>query len=450
MYKRTLIVAVFLSVVGVLILDLPGNSRSLLPYSRAEGPKLPDLDGTLPSDVIPQQPRSCMGHKQFRQMPGFNGFVREFAVYNDGSGSTLYAGGSFTETAANPPEAVKRIAKWNGETWLPLGSGMTASVTSLAVFKRHLYAGGFFYEAGGVTVNKVARWDGSAWSDVDGGIVGDYRSVHALTVFNNGDGGALYVAGNFDQVGTSRLAARNIAKWDGQSWSALDLGVHDGGGSLPYLSAHAMAVFDDGTGPALYVGGEFTHVGSSSLPASSIAKWNGSSWSALGDGIAGTVIAMTTFDDGNGPALYVGGDFETAGGVTVNNIAKWNGTQWSAVGSEAGTDGPIPWILELTVFDDGDGSSLYAGGAFTGVNGGTANYVAKWDGQSWWTLGSGTAGGPPPHVRAMIGFSTGQWPALILGGDFTRAGAVEVDRVAKWGFCCDEVPAAPTLPLERP
>ena len=37
-----------------------------------------------------------------------------------------------------------------------------------------------------------------------------------------------------------------------------------------------------------------------------------------GDGENFTVSAMTTFDDGSGPALYVGGSFVQAGGITVN------------------------------------------------------------------------------------------------------------------------------------
>ncbi|MFH0983162.1 MAG: hypothetical protein V2A79_16705, partial [Planctomycetota bacterium] len=44
------------------------------------------------------------------------------------------------------------------------------------------------------------------------------------------------------------------------------------------------------------------------------------------------VWALTVFDDGTGPALYAGGGFTTAGGVSANYIAKWNGTQWSALG----------------------------------------------------------------------------------------------------------------------
>jgi hypothetical protein len=44
------------------------------------------------------------------------------------------------------------------------------------------------------------------------------------------------------------------------------------------------------------------------------------------------VLAVAVYDDGNGPALYVGGTIYIAGHVRVNNIAKWDGAVWSDVG----------------------------------------------------------------------------------------------------------------------
>src|SRR5262249_37765159 len=56
-------------------------------------------------------------------------------------------------------------------------------------------------------------------------------------------------------------------------------------------------------------------------------------WGPLGSGMNNTVLALAVFDDGTGPALYAGGYFTEAGGVQVNHIAKWDGTQWSPLGS---------------------------------------------------------------------------------------------------------------------
>ncbi len=74
--------------------------------------------------------------------------------------------------------------------------------------------------------------------------------------------------------------------------------------------------------PALYAGGTFAVAGG--VPASRIAKWDGTQWSAIGSGMKNVVHQLTVFDDGSGPALYAGGNFTTAGGVTaVGRIAAW-------------------------------------------------------------------------------------------------------------------------------
>ena len=38
---------------------------------------------------------------------------------------------------------------------------------------------------------------------------------------------------------------------------------------------------------------------------------------------------MTVFNDGTGPALHVTGNFYNAGGVSSRGIAKWDGSNWS-------------------------------------------------------------------------------------------------------------------------
>jgi hypothetical protein len=55
-------------------------------------------------------------------------------------------------------------------------------------------------------------------------------------------------------------------------------------------------------------------------------------WSSMG-GMAGTdgsVSAAVVDGLGN---LYIGGQFTIAGQVIANRVAKWNGSSWSALGS---------------------------------------------------------------------------------------------------------------------
>ena len=54
------------------------------------------------------------------------------------------------------------------------------------------------------------------------------------------------------------------------------------------------------------------------------------------------VYALAVFDDGSGPLLYAGGNFGIAG-MPQTFVARWNGTAWSSLGGPTGNgmDGPI-------------------------------------------------------------------------------------------------------------
>ncbi|MBX3322948.1 MAG: hypothetical protein KF757_08155 [Phycisphaeraceae bacterium] len=300
-----------------------------------------------------------------------------------------------------------------------------------------LYAAGWMETAGGVTVSDVARWDGSAWSALAGPgglIMFGSGSVTNLIAFNDGSGPALYASGFFSSIGG--MTVNGIARWDGTTWSALSGPGGVGVGPAGTGDVRAFAVFDDGSGPALYVGGNFTSI--AGYPATTIARWDGSTWSGPATGTNGTIWALTSFDDGAGPALYAGGSFITAGGVTVNNIAKWNGSSWSALAgpSGVGVGGNPQTVKSLTVFDDGSGPALYAGGGFATAGGVTVNRVAKWNGSSWSALAgpSGTGTGPSGflNVEALSVFDDGSGSALYVGGQYTTAGGVVVNGIARW------------------
>jgi len=74
--------------------------------------------------------------------------------------------------------------------------------------------------------------------------------------------------------------------------------------------------------------------------------------------------------------LYVGGHFDTAGGIPVKNIAKWDGTSWSSVdvGVWGAIGGGIDGSGAFAAYD----SSLYVGGGFDTAGGLPARDIAKW------------------------------------------------------------------------
>ncbi len=348
---------------------------------------------------------------------GANGTVRALAVFDAGAvdpcGPSLYAGGHFT-TAGGSVRA--RVAKLCGASWTAVasGGGMSHSVEALTVHGSQLYAGGSFQTAGNVPANRIARWNGSTWSALASGLDG---AVHALAVFDDGGGPALYAAGSFKYAGATPV--NYIAKWNGASFTPLAFGL-----TAP---VYALAVFDDGSGPALYAGGEFPAVAAVAVlpdvpsgpvgPSPHISRWNGAAWSSVGTGTNGVVRALTVHAGG----LFAGGEFTSAGPLQVNYVARWNGAAWSAL--RKGVDAPVNALASWN-------GSLVAGGEFEAAGVLAARHVATWNGIGWSNLGAGCDG----NVRALTAFDDGSGGGakLFLGGDFGVAGAAPAARIARF------------------
>lgn len=331
---------------------------------------------------------------------GMNGSVMALTAI----GSDLYAGGRFTTAGGIP---ANYIAKWDGSTWSPLGSGMTDWVYALAAHGSELFAGGAFLVAGGVMTEKIAKWDGTTWSALGSGITHStsLAQVDALVVSGN----ALYVGGNFTTAGGKD--ANDIAKWEDNAWSALGSGVTRG---LGITEVFALVTI----GSELYAGGDIKTIGGST--ANHVAKWNGSTWSALGSGLNDAIQALAVI----GTDLYAGGYFTTAGSVVANRIAKWDGSSWSALGSGVAGDSAECSVKTLAV----KGADLYAGGIFDTAGGVPAKNVAKWNGISWSALGSGVGEFTSDGVYSFALDGSD----LFVGGIFNEAGGVPALNIAKW------------------
>ena len=133
----------------------------------------------------------------------------------------------------SPPSSIWSMATWNGRLYV--GGGI---VNQPPVFAGQPWAG-------------MASWDGTTWVPTVTAITGNNVGLMAMAVFNDGSGEKLYVAGRFSSL-NSVSGTSLIARWDGSNWSSV------GGGLLSTnanFGLEAMSVFNDGTGPALYVGG---------------------------------------------------------------------------------------------------------------------------------------------------------------------------------------------------
>jgi hypothetical protein len=343
-----------------------------------------------------------------------DGIVRACATFDDGGGPALYVGGSFV--SAGEVNA-QHIARWNGTTWSEVGGGCGGDVLCLAVLNDGsgdaLYAGGSFLIAGGVLVNGIAKWDGTSWSALGSGVAGGSpNGVRALCAFDDGTGPAIYAGGRFVIAGG--VTVNNLARWKNGAWSAVSGGVINATFATD-VDVDALAVYDDGSGPALFVGGYFNRAGT--VHVSGIARWNGAHWAALTVDTFMIVHALAVWDDGTGPSLYVGMDSGEGSGNLLHGLGRWNGN-WSALGggleTSMGTSGNV---YSLAVHDDGTSTSLIVGGVFFFADNVPANCLARFDGQHFTSLSSAMN----QNVRALASWNDGTGAAVYAGGDFTIA-----------------------------
>jgi hypothetical protein len=330
---------------------------------------------------------------------GTDGDVLSIAVANDG---VVFVGGAFN--FAGGVGSTSSIARWNGSTWSGLSTGITGRVTSLAVQSSTLlYAGGVFTSAGGAAITGVAKWDGSSWGPLGTGVTYNDStagtSVDALAIDTNG---TLYAGGVFTKAG-SATGTSSIARWNGSAWEALGSGV------VGAVSAIAVNASGD-----IFAGGAFTSA-SGVANTAYVARFFSNTWRSLGIGIDQSINAIVA--DGNGH-VYVGGNFTNAGGVAnTKYIARWTGTAWQAVGS--GMAGPVRALLLVP-------SGLIAAGDFSSASSVTdTRYIAQWNGSAWVAMGSGFNA----SAAALAMDSSG---AIYAGGDFTASGSTPLNRIAKW------------------
>jgi hypothetical protein len=346
------------------------------------------------------------------------------ALFDDGAGEALFVGGQF-ELVGDFVE-VDNLAKWNGESWREVGQGLDAPLWRFGEYRdgadTFVAAVGKFRYASGSEVNRVAYWSGEGWSGFgEGASAGVYGYAYGLAMFDDGTGEALHVGGSFETAGD--LPANYLAKWNDSGWTEV------GGGADDVI--WAVTTFDDGSGEALYVGGRFDFVGSGvdEIPARKLARWDGSSWSTVGGGIDGPVPevhVLKVLDDGSGPALFIGGKIQSADGVACSGIVKWDGSSYTTYGADQ-----LGEVFDVEVYDSGDGPKLYVTGYLPYYSG-----IAMWTGSEWTTLRDGL---PPAYGDgtgegyALEVFDRGIGPELFVGGYFQDVdGNTELDNLATW------------------
>ncbi|MCG3119126.1 MAG: hypothetical protein ALAOOOJD_01457 [bacterium] len=351
--------------------------------------------------------------------PNTSGGERVAGIVIDNANRIYVAGAIATADNANGASVDGPLVYWDGTQWHRIAT----SPTSPRVDDLALDGAGKIYMlySVDVSIKLVEAWNGSTWTT----LVYKNRFPHPSVIAANPKYPSefLYLGGEFTDfycpaiINTVQVA--NNARWDGQRW--FDMVSFGATGEV-----FAVAADNNGLPSALYVGGNFTSI--EGHPASNIARFDGTNWDALSNGVNGPVYAIASVSY-NSPGVFVGGVFSLAinpdgSPVRVSNIAFWDHTQrrWFPVGN--GLNGPV-YALEVFSY------ALYAGGAFTQelLNGPTLNRIARWDfsTQQWEPFGGGVDGGMMPEVRTLaVGrggsvSSPRSWRSVYVGGNFTEA-----------------------------
>jgi hypothetical protein len=212
-------------------------------------------------------------------------------------------------------------------------------------------------------------------------------------------GEEVIIGGDFTSAGG--VPATRIAKWNGTSWSAFP------GNPVPNTVSGIAFVGND-----MYVSSATTTLENPNY----LLKYDGSTWTGLASGMGGHgITSMAVL----GTDVYVSGGFQAVGGVAASRVAKWNGSNWSAL------DAGLPTTTGSGSVHLGTlGNDLIAVGDFTTAAGAATNFIARWNGSSWSALGNGL-NASASGVRSAGG-------NLWVVGGFTTAGCNLSPFVARW------------------
>jgi hypothetical protein len=215
--------------------------------------------------------------------------------------------------------------------------------------------------------------------------------------------GQLVAGGTFTSADGN--PARGIARWDGSSWQSMGQGMYPRVLGFAQLNGQLIAATLGSFGDTCLL----------------VGRWNGSGWDDVGYGLDWGLDCIAVWDN----KIVVGGSISLAGGVPVSGVALWDGTSWSSPG--AGLSGEVTALANY----NGD---LIAGGLFRlNGNGDTVNYVARWDGAVWQPLGNGVAS----EVSALTVYGG----RLIVGLERRTAPAVVAWDGSTWSPMGSDWPA---------
>ena len=347
---------------------------------------------------------------------------------------SLYASGASPPNTPGTDGPVYGIAYTTATDALYIGGSFENVYINTGTVINYPYIVAYDLQSGGGTNYLYGDWDNSITS-VDGAVL-------SLNYNSSGSQPGLYAGGYFTSAAGN--SANHTAYWNGLNWFP-----------LPYFPATisqngvAGTVFSvkyDTTNTIVVNGGSFTTAleATSYVYSKNVVYYNINtySWNPMKEIVvpygvknvsspSGEIYAVVAY----GTDIYVGGDFSNAGGIYAKNIAKYDSTTniwYGLVDSVTKVNGVNGIVRALYLGATSGDNGLYAGGNFTEAGGITVNNVARWSlsGLNWFSLTDSTFGviGTDGPVYAL----TSDNSDLYVGGTFTTAGGQGINNIAKW------------------
>jgi len=234
-------------------------------------------------------------------------------------------------------------------------------------------------------------------------------------------GNTIYIGGEFTEVGTnsggSTQTRNGIAALDATTGIATSWDPN----ALDFSGSGSISdIVVSSDGATVYVGGVFWNIGGqmrNNIAAIDATTGNANSWNPNANGLVDN-LALSS----DGSTLYVGGNFTSIGGQSRNNIAALevstgNATSWNPNAPGGGT-----YVFDIAVSDDD--STVYAGGNFTSIGGQSRNRIAALDA----TTGNATTWDPDSDDWVYVLELSGS--TLYVGGLFSNIGGQTRNYIA--------------------
>ncbi|PWU09214.1 MAG: hypothetical protein C5B50_27820 [Verrucomicrobia bacterium] len=292
------------------------------------------------------------------------------------TGSALYVAGTFANIGGQARNGLALLSTTNSgiadPLWNPAPSG---SVYAMVLSGTNLFAGGNFSAIGASAQSFLAKLDAAnsgaadaSWNAAPNG------EVDALAA----SGGNIYAGGQFTSIaGAARYRLARLSTQSPATAGPWNPGVNTNAGTCCQAAHSVSHIVLSPTD--LFFSGSFTNVGGSARHnLAKVSLSSGSvdaSWNPITNAAPATFSAMAI----SGASLFVAGSFNSIGGQNLTNLASISTNSTGAANAtfapQINFPGGTPTIGALVP----EGSWLFVGGNFVGVNGVTSLGIGKVD-----------------------------------------------------------------------